>query len=140
MAPTINIPRIFIPNQPQCDLSHRFFGPSVNLFHSAVFELPDELILSILSHVAPDTQHTSHWVRFRIQHELGIGNYHQQRVQFLRPLSMTCRTMHLRLVPWIWERLELPELHLGAAPVFVRKLSTIAKALHAGIYPATFVK
>ena len=33
---------------------------------------------------------------------------HKRRVQVLRSLSMTCGTMRLRLLPWVWERLWMP--------------------------------
>ena len=134
------------PPAPQTSLStslHQFIGSNVHLFRPifAVFGLPDELILSILSHIAPDTQHTGHWVRFRIQHELQIDDRHRQRVQFLRPLSATCKAMRLRFLPWVWERLELPRPYdRNSGDIFVRKLNAIANTLHAGIYPATIVK
>jgi len=71
-----------------------------------VFELPNELILSILSHISPDPPLTGHYARFRVQYNTRIGDYREWRVQFLRPLSMTCKVMRLRLLPWIWEHLE----------------------------------
>jgi len=35
-----------------------------------------------------------------------ISDGHQQRMKFLRPLSMTCRAMRLRLLPWIWDHIQ----------------------------------
>jgi hypothetical protein len=72
----------------------------------AVFELPNELILSVLSYVSPDPGPTSHYERFRFSFYMHPKNYHAERVEFLLPLSMTCRAMRLRLLPWIWERIE----------------------------------
>ena len=36
-----------------------------------------------------------------------IRDDYNQHVRSLRQLSMACRTMWLRLVPWVWERLEI---------------------------------
>ena len=85
---------------------------NVNPFRSifAVFEFPDELILSILSHVSPDPQLTGHYARFRVQYCMRINNYREQRVQFLLSLSMTCRAMRSRLLSWVWERIEFLKL------------------------------
>jgi len=86
--------------------SYRMLNVNLTCSIFAVFELPDELILSILSHASPDPQLTGHYARFRVQYCMWIDDYHEQRVRFLLPLSMTCRMMRLRLLPWIWERLE----------------------------------
>ena len=108
------------PEQPQYEFYHQFFGlnvkrrpvPSV----LAVFELPDELILSVLSHISPDPQFTGHYARFRVQYCMDTNDHHKQRVRFLLPLSMTCRTMRSRLLPWIWERIESPGFGPGWKP------------------------
>lgn len=122
-------------------LSRQPFGLNVNPRYPVftVFKLPDELILSVLSHIAPDPQLTSHYARFRIQFTRGIGGrYHQQRVRFLRPLSMTCKAMRLRLLPWIWERLEVPQ---SSWKNFVGNLDAVVNGLrHADIFLATSVK
>ena len=55
-------------------------------FHS--FGLPDELILSVLSHVSPDPWLTGHYARFCIPYCGDSRYYHKLRVKFLRPLSM----------------------------------------------------
>jgi len=67
----------------------------------AVFELPNELIHSILSHISP----TDPYARFHVQYQTKI-KYHERRLWVLRLLSMTCKAMRLRLLPWIWEHLE----------------------------------
>lgn len=134
---------------PQTSLStspsHSFFGSNANLFHLTrpVFELPDELILSILSYISPDPpRSTSDHAWFRIQHSWRVDDYLQQRVEFLRPLSMTCRAMRLRFLPWIWERLELPPPHdWGPRGVnFGKKFNAIANVLHVDAFMATSVK
>ena len=140
--PTIKAPRISCTsNQPQYEFSCYFSELNVNSFYLAVFELPEELILLILSHIAPDTQYTAHWMRFRILHELKINDPHQQRVRLLRPLSMTCKAMRLRLVPWIWECLEFPPVYSReSGDTLARKHRIIAKVLHVNILLATSVK
>ena len=35
------------------------------------------------------------------------SDYHRRRVELLLSLSMTCRAMRLRLLPWIWEHIEI---------------------------------
>ena len=114
-----------------------------NLFYPvfAVFKLPDELVLSILSYLAPNIQPTSQWVRFRIHDESRTDNYRLLRVRFLRPLSMTCRAMRLRLVPWIWEDIQLLQTHRWDGRESVaRKLNTITNPLYADTFPATSVR
>ena len=132
------------PNQSQYVLyvlseSHQFFGSSVNLLHLtlAVFKLPDELILSILSHISPDPLLANHYACFCIPYRK-ICNFHGQKVQFLRPLSMTCRAMRLRLVPWVWERLALSWGSSEGARV--KSFNTIANASQANKFLATSVK
>jgi hypothetical protein len=90
--------------------SSRISSPDKNSIFSrptfAVFEFPDELILSVLSCISPDLEPTGHYARFRSQYNMDISDYHRRRVAFLLPLSMTCRAMRLRLLPWIWGRIE----------------------------------
>jgi len=101
------------PNQPQYDLFHQLFRWSANPPHSifAVFRLPDELILSILSHIAPDPHLTGPNARYCLQYCLEINDYHHRRMGVLRRLSMTCRAMRLRLLPWIWDLMLLSQRH-----------------------------
>ena len=124
---------------------HQFFRSNWNahLFHPifTVFELPHELVLSVLSHISPDPRPTSHYARFGIQHIRGISDSHQQRVQFLRPLSMTCRAMRLQLMPWIWGCLDTTYSQSSWDPAFLgRRLNTLVNALHADAFLATSVK
>jgi hypothetical protein len=99
------------------------FIPSI----SAVFRLPDELILSIFSHITPDPRHTGHHARFRVQYGMVTNNYHQQRMEtLLRPLSNTCRAMRLRLLPWVWERLECLAWKLDATANFIHANGSLA--------------
>ena len=37
---------------------------------------------------------------------MDINDNHQRRMEFLLRLSGTCRTMRLRLVPWIWDHIQ----------------------------------
>ena len=71
-----------------------------------VFQLPDELILSILSHISPDPHLTGDYARFCVQYCMKLSDGHQQRMKFLRPLSKTCRAMRLRFLPWIWDHIQ----------------------------------
>jgi hypothetical protein len=93
-----------------------------------VFKFPDELVLSVLSHVSTDPGLTGQYARFRFQYNMDASDYHQRRVAFLLPLSMTCRAMRLRLLPWIWER---TEAFLGDWEKLVRRHETIMGALRA---------
>ena len=117
---------------------------SVDPFHSilAVFELPDELILSILSHISPDLQFTDHHSRFRVQYSMRVNDFHDQRIRFLRSLSMTCRAMRLRLLPWIWERVKclklVPHWYSGAG--FPGEFYAITGALRANAFLAANVR
>jgi hypothetical protein len=70
----------------------------------AVFEFPDELILSVLSYVSPAP--TGQYARFRFQYNMDNNDYHWRRMEFLLSLSTTCRAMRLRLLPWIWNHIE----------------------------------
>ena len=69
-------------------------------------------------------------------------NDHQQRVQFLLPLSMTCRAMRLRLLPWIWERIECLELapSWSSEGRFPSGLNAIVKALGTDRHMSASVK
>ena len=51
---------------------------------------------------------------------------------------MTCRAMRLRLLPWVWERLEIP--WQNEEEDFARKLNTITNTLRADAYLTTSVK
>jgi len=117
-------------------------GPKLISF--IVFELPDELILSILSHISPEQQFTGHYARFRIQYNLMAGDRHRQRVRFLQPLSMTCRAMRLRLIPFIWEHLRLfllgSTVERGRKGGAVLRLETLLSALHVDMNLAITVK
>ena len=139
--PAIKMLRISCtPNQPQYGFSHQLFGSGANQF--SVFELPNELILSILSHICPDPQLTGHYARFCIPYSPGISDCYNRRVRFLRPLSMTCKAMRLRLLPWVWERLELPPPHpwITGDESFAKKLDSVVNALHTDIFLAANVK
>ena len=72
-------------------------------------------------------------------YDFWIEDHHQQRMQFLRPLSMTCKAMRSRFLPWVWERLELPPPWSPGTMVLSKKLTALANALHADISLATNV-
>ena len=119
------------------------YNVDLTLSVSPVFELPDELILSILSCVSPDPQLTGYYARFRVQYCMGISDYHQQRVRFLLSLSMTCRAMRLRLLPWIWEcveRLMFPNWSPGPEGGTPGKFSATIGTLRTDILLAASVK
>ena len=148
LPPIVPLSKSVGPPAPQTSLSTISCTGSLNrvLTHPtpifAVFQLPDELILSILSHISPDPQFTRYYTRFRILYSTENNNKHQRRMRFLRRLSMTCRTMWLRLLPWIWERLECIRL----TPIwrsegrYPRKLSVIMNVLRADAFLATSVR
>ena len=95
-----------------------------------VVSLPDELILSILSHISPEPPRSDHFTRFRVQYGLRINRCHWERMRFLRALSMTCKAMRLRLVPWIWERLEVfPRESSDWLAAQVQRLKSVLSAL-----------
>ena len=102
----------------------------------SVFELPDEIILSILSHIPQNTQATGHCAWFRDSYSMNERSCWDQREQVLRQLSMTCRAMRLRFVPWVWERLELSTLS-HQKPY---KTKIILKALHTDVFLATSIR
>ena len=132
------------PPAPQTSLSkyyllQRLFRSNANISYStfAVFELPDELILSILSHISPDPEFIRYYARLRILYCEDTNDY-QQRVRVILQLSMTCRIMWLRLTPWMWERLECMKLSpFWRSP---RKLDAIMNALGADVSLATHVR
>ena len=134
------------PTQPQYALFRQLFGSNVNLSHpiSSVFELPDELILYILSFVSPDPRLAGHHARYRCQFGMGASDYHEQRMRFLLPLSMTCMAMRLRLLPWMWERLENHKLIPTHRTEWRRTrkldLNVIVKALRTDAFLAANVK
>ena len=115
-------------------------GLNTNSFHLTliVFELPDELILSILSHIPPDPRLTGPYAWFRTPYRKKIGDYYNQWAKFLRPLSMTCRAMRLRFLPWVWERLVFPAYSSEAA--FVRRLNNTVNVSQGDEFLATSVK
>ena len=55
---------------------------------------------------------------------------------------MTCRTMRFRLRPWVWERIECPELvtNRSSGARILRKLDIITKTLFADTSLATSVR
>ena len=75
-----------------------------------------------------------------------IYDHHEHRVWFLLRLSMTCRMMRLRLLPWIWERLEFlvptprwtPDGRLPSR--VLRKFNAVMTALCADVSLGTNVK
>jgi len=69
-----------------------------------------------------------------------LDGRHEHRMWFLLPLSMTCRTMRLRLRSWIWERLECPEIDTRSEEVVPRRLNAIIKSLSADTCLATNVR
>ena len=85
--------------EPSC----HSLGSNADVFHPiiAVFKLPDEIILSIPSHVSPGPWLAGHHTRFCIPYCVGNNDCHDRQVLFLRPFSMTCRAMWLRLLPWV---------------------------------------
>ena len=100
----------------------------------SVFELPDELILSILSHISPGPRFADHHARFRVQYSMEINNHRKLRARFLLPLSMTCKAMRFRFLPWIWEHVE------PSWGNYVENLETIAYASCADVFLGTSVK
>ena len=102
---------------PQASFSTNFHISLARIlrFHPilAVFKLSDELILYIFSHISLDLRHPaiSRYIWFRILCSMGIYDHRLHWLQFLRPLSMTCRAMRVRLLPRILERIEVSSLH-----------------------------
>ena len=120
-----------------------FFALNSNIFRSipTVFKLPDELILSILSYVSPDPCLSGHYARFHMSYDVTWWNCHDERAQFLRPLSMTCMAMRLRLLSWVWGRLEIsPRFGLISMEQHVQELSTILNGPHTDRLLASSVK
>ena len=104
--------------------------------HFSVFKLPDEIILSILSHIAPDPQAIGLCAWFRDSYGAKVNDYRYQRTQFLRRLGMTCRLMRLRFVPWVWERLEISLTHYRKS----EEMNIIVNALHADAFLAANIR
>ena len=48
--------------------------------------------------------------------------------------------MRLRLLPWVWERLELPPPRNLRGETYESKLGPIAKTFHANVFLAASVK
>ena len=106
-----------------------------------VFKFPDELILSIASHISPEL--IGHYARFRVQDELAVYDDHRQRVRVLRWLSMTCKTMRSRLLPWIRERLDVEMLkpyNWSSGESVEGRLNAIINASHADTFMANRVR
>ena len=103
-----------------------------------VFQLPDELILFILSYICPEPRPTGSYARFCVQYCMEINNDHQRRTEFLQSLSMTCRTMRSRLLPWIWDLIQ-PSRRFGAYLVLWNFAAT-TRAVHVDKSLATFVR
>jgi hypothetical protein len=99
-----------------------------------VFKFPEELILSVLDCVSPHPGPTVHYAWFRYQY----NTYHRERVRFLLPLSMTCRAMRLRLLPWIWECVKV--ICRSDTEDFRRRPMVIMGTLCADPYLGTSVK
>lgn len=115
----------------------------VNPSHSdfTVFKLPDELILLVLSYISPDPPLTGHYVRFRVQYRMEINEDHERRVELLVSLSMTCRAMRLRFLPWIWEHIECFKLvSTHGSEGSPRGLDSMMRALHVDTFLAASVK
>ena len=140
--PTIQVPGIpSTSNQPQYELSNKLFRSSANdPFHPilTVFKLSDEDFFSILSHICPVPQPAGHHAWFHFQREV-YGNI-LQRADLLRPLSMTCRTMWLRLLPWVWECLQLSPPRTWGEGVFAKRLDAIVNIFQANAILAATVK
>ena len=116
---------------------------TVNPSHSnfIVFKLPDKLILSILSHVSQNPRAAGHYARFRVQYCMEINAHHERQVEFLLSVSMTCRAMRLRLLPWIWEHIECFKSAPSHGSVGLpRVLNAMIGALHMDTFLAASVK
>ena len=143
--PVVKVPSLSCTtNQPQYDLS-RHFQSNVNLSHPlfAVFELPDELILSILFYISPEPQIAAQYARFRTQYRMEANDDHRRRVQFLRPLSMTCKAMRFRFMPWMWNLIELSSLrgdYSVSLAIYLANLTIITNVTRVDTSLATSVK
>ena len=72
-----------------------------------------------------------------------IDDDHQKRVRFLRPLSMTCKTMRSLLRPWIWDLIEPSRRRhyfYDSSDSLPRKLNVLMDALRADVSLGTNVK
>jgi len=106
-----------------------------------VFQLPDELILSILSHISPDPRLVDRYARFSTLCLTEIRDWRYKRGRFLRPLSMTCRAMRLRLLPWVWEHLVMcGPFTWGIGQEIDAKLNITVSAFRADALLATSVR
>ena len=120
-------PQICISTNSPIVSSYEIYSPI-----PTVFELPDELILHILSYISPEPRLTGHYARFREQYRMQINDDHQERMCFLRPLSMTCRLMRLRLLPFMWNLIEPSRVcWYDCMKRFGWNLAVIVNALHA---------
>ena len=70
------------------------------------------------------------------------NDYHLKRMRFLLLSSMACRAMRFRLLPWIWERLECPEVNNNGSleEGIPRRLDAMVNVLHADTSLATGVR
>lgn len=108
---------------------------------SPIFKLPDELIISLPSYTSPAPRHSDHIARFRVQYDMTIDNRHQEWMKLLRTLSMTCKKMRFRLIPWIWERLELfPQHHCASESENIRYTGMVFDIVKGDEYLAPAVK
>ena len=101
-------PQTSLSTSFQCSISLSWSNPNLSRSIFSVFQLPDELILSILSHISPEPYLTGRYARYCVQYCMKINDDHQQRMRILRRLSMTCKAMRLRLLPWTWDLIQPP--------------------------------
>jgi len=132
---------------PQTSLSTSFqslvglFQSNSNIPYSifTVFQLPDELILFILSYIFPEPRLAGSYARYCVQYCMEINSDHQRRMESsLQPLSMACRTMRLRLLPWIWDLIQ-PSRRFGIYLV-LWNFNATTRAVHVNRSLATFVR
>ena len=141
--PPIPLPESLGPPGPQTSLSTSSRNGSTDppLISShlifAVFAFPNELILSILSYGSPDL---GRYARFHLKHIADTRYRYRQRVAFLLPLSMTCRAMRLRLLPWIWERVKMLPDRWTRMEHLTQRSKAIVGALHTDPYLGMSVK
>ena len=121
-------------NQSQYEFSHRFSG-LIRSISLSQFSNSRTSLSFPFSHISPEL--IGHYARFRVQDELAVYDDHRRRVRVLRWLSMTCRTMRLRFLPWIWERLDvkMPKPYNWSSGESVEwRLNSVINALHTNIY------
>ena len=70
-----------------------------------------------------------------------IKDHHEQREELLLSLSMTCRAMRLRLLSWLWERVECFNLIPSHGPEdFRRGINAVMGTLRMDTFLAASVK